>query len=101
VGEQLDVLYYGLGANLYLWPRSPVTLFFALAGGGARGRQKVDQFTLPKDRGNFATANVGGGLLIAFKKRVTLRFDFRNHAIFDPNYTRNLQEYSGGLAVFF
>ena len=47
------------------------------------------------------TANAGGGLLLAFKKRVTLRFDFRNYAVFDANYTRNLQEYTGGLSVFF
>jgi hypothetical protein len=99
VGEQADVVYYGLGASLFVWPASPVTPFFALGGGGAYGRKKADQFTI-KD-GNYACANVGGGLLIAFKKRVTVRFDFRNYAVFDPDYTRNLQEYSGGLAVIF
>jgi hypothetical protein len=99
VGQHLDVLYYGAAANLYLWPTSPVTPFFALGGGGARGRQKADQPVI--DTGNYLGANVGGGLLIAFKKRVTLRIDFRNYAVFDADYTRNLQEYSGGLAIFF
>ncbi len=99
VGEQADVLYYGGGVNLYLWPSSPVTLFAAGGGGGALGRKKADQFTIRT--GHYATANVGGGLLIALKKRITLRFDFRDYLVFGPNYTRELKEYSGGLAVLF
>jgi hypothetical protein len=99
VGEQVDVLHYGLGANLFLWPRSPVTLFFALAAGGARGRKKADQFV--PESGHFMAANAGGGLLVALKKRITLRFDCRNYVIFDANYTRNLLELSGGFAVLF
>jgi hypothetical protein len=99
VGEQADVIHFGLAANLFLWPRSPVTPFFVLGGGGAHGRRKADQFTI--EPGTFMTANVGGGLMFAFKKRVTLRLDFRNYSVFDADYTRALQEYSGGLAVFF
>jgi hypothetical protein len=99
VGDQVDVIHYGLSANLYLWPRSPVTLFFALGGGGAHGRTKADQFV--PESGNFVTAHAGGGLLIALKKRITVRFDCRNYAIFDADYTRNLMEYSGGFAVLF
>jgi hypothetical protein len=99
VGQHVDVIYYGAVANLYLWPASPVTPFFALGGGGARGREKADQAVI--DTGHYSCANVGGGLLLAFKKRVTLRFDFRNYSVFDADYTRNLQEYSGGLAIFF
>jgi Bacterial SH3 domain len=99
VGEQADVIYYGAAANLFLWPRSPVTPFFVLGGGGAHGRKKADQFTIKT--GHYLTANVGGGLMFAFKKRVTLRLDFRNYSVFDANYTSDLQEYSGGLAVFF
>jgi hypothetical protein len=99
VGDQVDVVHYGLSANLFLWPRSPVTLFVALGGGGAHGRKKADQFV--PESGNFLTAHAGGGLLIALKKRITLRIDCRNYAIFDANYTRNLMEYSGGFAVLF
>jgi hypothetical protein len=104
VGERLDTVYYGLGANLYLWPTSPVTPFFALGGGGAHRRWKADQkVSGARDdiRTDYTTANVGGGIMFAFKKRITLRFDFRNHVLFDPDTTRNLQEYSGGLAVIF
>jgi hypothetical protein len=99
VGEQIDVVYYGLGANLYLWPSSPVTLFMAGGGGGAWGRKKADQFTILP--GHHATANVGGGLLVALKKRITLRFDFRDYVLFGPDFTHELKEFSGGLAVVF
>jgi hypothetical protein len=99
VGEQLDVIYYGGGANIYLWPSSPVTPFMAGGGGGAFGRKKADQFTIRP--GHYATANVGGGLLVALKKRITVRLDFRDYVLFGPNYTHELKEFSGGLAVVF
>jgi hypothetical protein len=99
VGEQTDVLYYGGGANLYLWPSSPVTLFVAGGGGGAKGRKKADLYTV--NPGHYAMANIGGGLLIALKKRITLRADFRDYVIFGANYTQELKEFSGGLAVLF
>lgn len=99
VGDQANVVHYGLASNLYLWPRSPVTLFASLGAGGAWGRPKLDQ-PVPQG-GHYLTANAGGGLLIALKKRITLRIDCRNHVIHDANYTRNLMEYSGGFAVLF
>ena len=52
-------------------------------------------------QGHLATAVVGGGFLLSFKKRLTFRVDYRNYAVFDPNKSAELQEYSGGLAVFF
>jgi hypothetical protein len=99
VGEQTDVIYYGAGANLYLWPSSPVTPFVAIGGGGAKGYKKADIYTVTP--GHYASANVGAGLLFALKKRITLRFDFRDYVIFGANYTQELKEYSGGLAVVF
>lgn len=107
-GRSLAVVHYGMVANLFVWPRSPVTPFFSLGGGGTWGRLKLDQRAVDAQgesvqalRGHLASAVVGGGLLISFKKRLTFRFDFRNHSVFDPNKTVELQEYSGGLAVFF
>ncbi len=99
VGEQTDVFYYGGGANIFLFPGSPVTPFLSMGGGGVFGRKKSDQFTIRT--GQFATVNAGAGLMFALKKRITLRFDFRDHVVFGPNYTQELREYSGGLAVFF
>lgn len=107
-GKALAVLHYGLTANLFVWPGSPVTPFFSLGGGGTWGRLKLDQRAVEAQgesvqalRGHLSSAVVGAGLLISFKKRLTFRFDFRNHSVFDPNKTVELQEYSGGLAVFF
>jgi hypothetical protein len=99
VGEQVDVIYAGGGFNANLFPESPVTPFAAVAGGGAFGRKKADQFTIKT--GNYSMVNVGGGLLIALKKRLTLRGDVRHYVIFDANHTQRIQEYSGALSVFF
>jgi hypothetical protein len=99
VGNQVDVLYYGGGFNAFVWPNSPVTPFLAAAGGGARGNKKADQFTITT--GHYSMVNVGGGLLVALKKRITLRGDVRHYVIFDPNHTQRIQEYSGALAIHF
>ena len=99
VGQHVDVIYYGAVANLYLWP--------GLAGdavlrpGRRRGARPREGRPAGDRHRPLPCANVGGGLLLAFKKRVTLRLDFRNYSVFDADYTRNLQEYSGGLAIFF
>jgi hypothetical protein len=45
--------------------------------------------------------NVGGGLIMSLKKRLTLRGDVRHYVIFDANHSHQIQEYSGALAVFF
>ena len=99
VGNQVDVRYAGGGFNAFLFPTSPVTPFVAGAAGGAFGRKKADQFTIKT--GNFSMVNVGGGLLIALKKRLTLRGDARHYVIFDANHTQRIQEYSGALSVYF
>jgi hypothetical protein len=99
VGEQTDVIYYGGGLNLYLFPSSPVTPFVAGGAGGALGRKKADIYTVKP--GHYAMANVGGGLLVALKKRITVRLDFRDYVVFGANYTQELKEFSGGLAVLF
>lgn len=99
VGNQIDVIYAGGGFNAFLFPSSPVTPFVAAAGGGAFGRRKADQFAI--ETGNFSMVNIGGGLSVALKKRLTLRGDARHYVIFDPNHTQRIQEYSGALSVFF
>ena len=99
VGDQIDVIYAGGGFNAFLWPASPVTPFFAIAGGGAFGRKKADQTTITP--GNYDMVNVGGGLVFSLKKRLVLRGEARHYVIFDPNHTQRIQEYSGGLSVFF
>jgi hypothetical protein len=99
VGNQVDVIYYGGGFNAFLWPTSPVTPFVAAAAGGASSRKKPDQPAI--QTGNFKMVNVGGGLIIALKKRLTLRGDARHYVIFDANHTQRIQEYSGALSIYF
>ena len=99
VGNQADVVYTGGGFNAYLFPSSPVTPFVGGAAGGAFGRKKADQFTI--QTGNFSMVNVGGGLVMSFKKRISVRGDVRHYVIFNANHTQRIQEYSGALAVFF
>jgi hypothetical protein len=99
VGDQIDVLYAGGGFNAYLWPHLPVTPFFAIAAGGAFGRKKADQYTI--NAGNYDMVNVGGGLVISFKKRLVLRSEARHYVLFDANHTQRIQEYSSAFSVFF
>ena len=72
---------------------------FALGAGGATSFPKVNGVT-QASKTQFAL-DAGGGLAVILKKRIILRFDFRNYTLFTPNTTQNRQEYSGGLAVYF
>jgi len=99
VGNQADVIYTGGGFNAYLFPSSPVTPFVGGAAGGAFGRKKADQFAV--QTGNYSMVNVGGGLMMSFKKRISVRGDVRHYVIFNADHTQRIQEYSGALAVFF
>jgi len=99
VGNQVDVIYYGAGPNVFLFPSSPVTPFLGAGLGGATSRTKADQFTVPT--GTYKVLNVGGGLLVALKQRITLRGDARHYVLFDPNHTQRIQEYSGALTIVF
>ena len=95
----MDVIYAGGGFNSFLFPSSPVTPFVGASAGGAFGRKKADQFTI--QTGNYSMLNVGGGLIVALKKRLTLRGDARQYVIFDANHDPTIQEYSGALSVYF
>jgi len=99
VGNQADVIYTGGGFNAYLFPSSPVTPFVGGAAGGAFGRKKADQYAI--QTGNYSMVNVGGGLVVSFKKRISVRGDARHYVIFNANHIQRIQEFSGALAIFF
>ena len=96
---QKDVFLAGSGLTLRLVPGAAIGPYVHAGVGGSFVRPKADNFTEEKDA-LFAMV-VGGGLEITFKKRITLRADFRNWTIYDRNKTSNGQEYTGGLAIFF
>jgi len=100
VGNQVDVRYAGGGFNAFLFAASPVTPFLGASAGGAFARKKADQFA-PVQPGNYSMLNVGGGLIVALKKRLTLRGDARQYVIFNANHEQEIQEYSGALSVYF
>lgn len=100
VGNQVDVRYAGGGFNAFLFASSPVTPFVGASAGGAFARKKADQFASVQT-GDYAMLNVGGGLIVALKKRLTLRGDARQYVIFNANHEQQIQEYSGALAVYF
>ncbi|HXU60322.1 MAG TPA: SH3 domain-containing protein [Polyangia bacterium] len=100
VGNQVDVRYAGGGFNAFLFASSPVTPFLGASAGGAFARKKADQFAAVQT-GNYSMLNVGGGLIVALKKRLTLRGDARQYIIFNANHEQEIQEYSGALSVYF
>ena len=102
VGNQVDVIYTGGGFNAFLFPTSPRD--------AVRGRRRRRRVRAPEGRpvpaisrrtANYSMVNVGGGLIMSLKKRLTMRGDVRHYVIFNANHTQRIQEYSGALAVFF
>jgi hypothetical protein len=99
VGSDGSLLVYGLDGDVLIWPLGPFVPFVALGVGGATSFPKVNGVTQASKTN--AALDAGGGAALIFKKRIVLRFDFRNYTLFTPNSTANRQEYSGGLAIFF
>ena len=97
--QQDDLFLGGVGWTLRLIPGAAIGPFVHAGVGVGHLRPKVDNFTA-EDETLFAVA-AGGGFEITFKKQITLRLDFRNWTLFDPDQASNGQEYSGGLAIFF
>lgn len=97
--EQEDLFLGGAGWTLRLMPGAPIGPFVHAGVGLGHFRPKADNFT-EREETLFALS-AGGGFEVTFKKQITLRLDFRNWTIFDPNQASNGQEYSGGLAIFF
>jgi len=96
---QKDLFLAGVGWTLRLLPGAAIGPYLNAGMGAAHQRPKADNF-IEKEMTLFAV-NFGGGFEITFKKQITLRLDFRNWTIFDPDQADNGQEYTGGLAIFF
>jgi hypothetical protein len=96
---QKDIFVGGLSWTLRLAPGAALGPFVNAGTGGAHIRPKADNF-VDREESLFALV-AGGGFEITFKKQITLRLDFRNWTLFDPNKASNGQEYTGGLAIFF
>lgn len=96
---QVDIFLAGAGWTLRMAPGAAIGPYLTASIGAAYVRPKSDNFTDEEE--TLGTLVAGGGFEITFKKQITLRLDFRNWTVFDPDQATNLQEYSGGLAIFF
>jgi hypothetical protein len=96
---QKDVFLAGFGWTLRLAPGSILGPYANAGIGAAHIRPKADNFTDAEETLMALTA--GGGFEITLKKQITVRLDFRNWTLFNPNKSSNGQEYTGGLAIFF
>ena len=97
--QQEDLFLGGLGWTLRLVPGAAFGPYVNAGVGVAHIRPKADNFT--QEQETLFALVAGGGFEITFKKQITLRLDFRNWSVFDPDQASNGQEYSGGLAIFF
>ncbi len=97
--QQEDLFLGGLGWTLRLLPGAAFGPYINAGVGVAHIRPKADNFT--QEQETLMAMVAGGGFEITFKKQITLRLDFRNWTVFDPDQASNGQEYSGGLAIFF
>lgn len=96
---QEDLFLSGLGWTLRLLPGAAFGPYLNAGVGVAHIRPKADNFTQSSE--TLMAMVAGGGFEITFKKQITLRLDFRNWSVFDPDQASNGQEYTGGLAIFF
>ncbi len=94
-----DLFLGGIGWTLRLSPGSALGPFLNASFGAGHLRPKTDNFTQEPD--TLFALGAGGGFEITFKKQITVRLDYRNWTLFDPNKASNGQEFSGGLAIFF
>ncbi len=97
--QQEDLFLGGLGWTLRMLPGAAFGPYLNAGFGISYIRPKADNFTQEEE--TLYAMVAGGGFEITFKKQITLRLDFRNWTIFDPDQASNGQEYSGGLAIFF
>ncbi len=97
--QQTDIFLGGLGWTLRMIPGATVGPYVNAGVGTAHIRPKADNFTDEKE--TLMALSVGGGFEITLKKQITLRLDYRNWTIFDPNQAFSGQEFTGGLAIFF
>lgn len=97
---QEDLYLAGAGWTLRLAPGTTFGPNVHAGLGAAYFRPKRADNPVSEPR-TLMAVEVGGGFELTFKKQITLRLDFRNWTLFDPDSADNAQEYSGGLAIFF
>ena len=94
-----QIVVIGGGAVVNVFPRSPVVPFLVAGGGVSISDPNADTFLL--ESGSTPALYGGGGLRFGFRQRITLRIEVRSFVFFEPGRYVTIEEYSGGLSVFF
>jgi hypothetical protein len=92
-------IFYGAGASVHFAPNWPVCPYLSAGGGRLNVIPQTDSFVLKKE--DFYVARAGGGILLALRGRILLRFEATNMTLFTADSFKNAQTYSGGLGVYF
>lgn len=96
-----DLFLGGLGLTLRMIPGAVLGPYVHVGVAAVHARPKVDNNLNGDKEETLMALTSGGGFELTFKKQITVRMDFRNWTIFDPDQAFNAQEYTGGLAIFF
>jgi hypothetical protein len=90
---------YGVGASVYFAPTWPVCPFLGIGGGRLSVLPTTDSFI--KQEQDYFVARAGGGLLLALRGRILVRFEVTNLTIFTADSYKNAQTFAGGFGVYF
>jgi hypothetical protein len=90
---------YGVGASVYFAPSWPVCPFLGIGGGRLSVIPTTDSFI--KQEADYFVARAGGGLLLALRGRILMRFEVTNLTIFTADSYKNAQTFAGGFGVYF
>lgn len=94
-----DIYLGGLAIVLRMAPGAVVGPYATLGLGAAHISPSATNYVDPRE--TLMAMCAGGGLEITLKKQITVRIDARNWTLFDENKSSNVQEYTGGFAIFF
>jgi hypothetical protein len=92
-------ILYGAGATVHFAPSWPVCPFVGIGGGGLSVYPNSDSFVLKRQ--DLYAARAGGGILLALRGRILVRFEVTNLSLFTADSFKNAQTYAGGLGVYF
>jgi hypothetical protein len=92
-------LLYGAAFTVHLAPDWAIEPYASLGLGALSSFPNNDQFVLKKE--TVWAARAGGGLLMALRGRVLVRFELSNLTLFTEDSYRNAQLFTGGCGVYF
>jgi hypothetical protein len=90
---------YGGGATIHFAPSWAICPFLGIGAGGLTVRPNADSFVLRRE--DLYVARAGGGILMALRGRILVRFEGTNLSLFDSDSFKNAQTISGGFGVYF